>query len=1278
VKRTPLWIILAMILVMGWAGSVGAASLPQTTRPSAPKGKPTPTAVVEPTEAPTEDATTTPEAEPTDAPTEEPTEEPTGAPPILPTAESTEEPTEEPTAEPTTTPAGDGRDTTSALARLIQNTLPGGLIELDAETYTLNGPLVIDKSLSIVGAGPDETLIVSEHGDAVIRVESIFIEASISGVSVQYTGEDYANVLVVDNAALNLSDCRLTGGVWDPDITRGGDGLLMWGSAVVTADGCRFEGNGLHGIETKDTADLTVINSVFADNGEDGIAFFGDSIGDVRDNEFANNGLHGIGGQDAPELVIVGNNFHDNAELGMRLADQTQAEVRENIASNNGLHGVALRDDATGVIADNVTNDNVETGIVLFGASSATITGNECNGNGLHGIGLEDQSQGVVENNVCQDNGEDGLVFFTEATGEVRNNEFSGNGLHGIGIGGSGSPTVEDNICSGNLETGMRLSDTTAAVVRRNTCNRNGLHGIQVRDQAAPLLEDNVTSENTEVGVFFSGEATGAAIRTECANNNWGLYIEEGANPWLEDNNCFDNVEADIDDRRPEGAAERAVRPTGIPTGEPTSEPTDEPTSEPTGDAGTTPRPNGDLIFSYDFDGGDQAPVAYFGTETMRYREADGEGQLSSKSEGVVLPAFFDLPPLADFYAEIDLDMPSPGASSGYGLIFRSLEIDDVAGLDAYYLLTLHPDAGDVELALWQNGEWAMQSTAALPEELAVAEGYVRLRVETVGGEFRIWIDDTYITTFEDDALLDAGDFGVSISPDPVAGRDDLVYLDNLSLYAPEGVVVEPVTTPEAPAGVLYQEDFEGDTTDFDVFETENGEVWLEDGELHLLNYSDAEYSTWTYGNQSFADAIIQVDSRLVDGSAENWHQIGCRYVDGENYVIVDFSADGYVFAKAVVDGEDIIALDVGEDAAVNTDPDAVNTIRLECVGDTIRYFLNDQLVVEFEDTQPAAGDIVLGVAGIGGDYSEIAYDNLVVTGPDGTGGGGGGGGRTVTTPTPEPPTGVLFEDDFEGDTTEFDIYEDDNGEVWLEEGELHVLNYTDAEFSTWSFANQRFADAVIEVESRFVDGSDDNWHQILCRYVDSDNYITAEYSADGYVYAKAVVDGEDIVALDVTEESIIETGLDGVNTVRLECVGDTIRYFLNDELLVEFEDTQAVAGDIVLGVSSMDGDYSEIAYDNLVVSGPGAENGGGGEPPVIGDDEAVVTVTAQRLNVREGPGANYAIVTTARQGDQLPAIGRNTDCSWINVETDDGEGWVSMSFVDLNTDCGILSDNTP
>ena len=1061
-KRTPLWVVLAMILVIGWAGSVGAAALPQSTRPSVPKGKPTPTAVVAPTKAPPAEVTATPVEEPTLAPTEEPTEEPS------------EEPTAEPTVAPTPTTGGDGRDTTSALARLVQNTLPDGLINLRAETYVLNGPLVIDKPLTIVGAGMDETIILSEHGDAVIKVESIFVDVSFSGITFQYQGEDYANVVVVDDAAAEFSDCRFTGGVWSVDDKRGGDGLLLWGSASVGVDNCRFDGNDLHGIEVKEKSDLIVVDSVLTENGEDGIAFFGETSGDVQDSEFFANGLHGIGSQDSPELLITGNNLHDNGELGIRLANQTQAEVRENVVSGNGLHGIGIRDETAAIIADNVANENVQSGIVLFGAALGTVTGNECGFNGLHGIGLEDESQGIVEGNNCYDNGEDGIVFFGTAGGVVRNNEFTGNGLHGIGVSGSGSPTFEDNVCSDNVETGIRLSQTTGAVLQRNTCTGNGLHGIHVRDQAAPVLIDNFVADNTEVGIYFSGEATGASIHTECTRNNWGIYIVDTANPWLEDNDCYDNVEADINDERSPEQAAAAVPPAVSPTSLPPAEATAEPDNTPA-------------------------------------------------------------PPV---------------------------------------LATATPDAAT-------------------------------------------------------------------------------------------GLTLE----------IVFADDFDGEDTDFTLVATDDGEVWLEDGELHVFNYTESAYDMWTSSNHAYDDAVIQIDSRHVDGTDDNWHELICRRKDADNYVQAEYSADGYVSAKTVVDGEDTVALEVTQSRIVRQGVDAVNTMRLACVGDTIRYWLNDTLVAEFTEDRLGEGDIAVGVSSLDGDYSEIAFDNFTVAVPVET---------TDAPVTPEAPaTGVpvlediIYEDDFSDPDRGWDVYADDSGEVWYEDDELHILNYADSDLATFSTPDLTVNEAVIEVDSYLVDGSAANWIRVGC-YVDSDNLYAANYSSDGWYIAGAWVDGEYTRTAELAESDAIRQGVGAVNRTRFVCLEDHVEFWINDVLVVEYPVERALEGTVLLEVIAMeDTGETEVAFDNLVVTAPGPGDTGAGKPPAP-EGEVTATVTAQRLNVRDGPGANFAIVTTVRQGDLLPVLGRNADCSWVNVVTDDGEGWVSTGFVTLDADCASLADTTP
>jgi hypothetical protein len=66
-----------------------------------------------------------------------------------------------------------------------------------------------------------------------------------------------------------------------------------------------------------------------------------------------------------------------------------------------------------------------------------------------------------------------------------------------------------------------------------------------------------------------------------------------------------------------------------------------------------------------------------------------------------------------------------------------------------------------------------------------------------------------------------------------------------------------------------------------------------------------------------------------------------------------------------------------------------------------------------------------------------------------------------------------------------------------------------------------------------------------------------------------------------------IQQGLEVTNRVRLECVGSSIRFWVNGTLLIDVTDTRLLKGDIALDAESEDGDYTEIAFDNLIVLAP-------------------------------------------------------------------------------------------
>ena len=181
----------------------------------------------------------------------------------------------------------------------------------------------------------------------------------------------------------------------------------------------------------------------------------------------------------------------------------------------------------------------------------------------------------------------------------------------------------------------------------------------------------------------------------------------------------------------------------------------------------------------------------------------------------------------------------------------------------------------------------------------------------------------------------------------------------------------------------------------------------------------------------------------------------------------------------------------------------------------------------------------------------------------------------------------ALFSDDFSQDTGVWELFSDADGGAFYENGWLHVTNYTTAGHSTASHANREFTDFILEVDMKLVDGTTDNWQSVVFRHGGAGAYYSAEISADGY-YEMQLWVGETLHTLvRATTSSYIHQGQGAVNSVRIECVGNRLSLSVNGHLLAEVFDDTLTSGNIALEVDSLGGTFSEVAFDNLVVTEP-------------------------------------------------------------------------------------------
>jgi len=89
-----------------------------------------------------------------------------------------------------------------------------------------------------------------------------------------------------------------------------------------------------------------------------------------------------------------------------------------------------------------------------------------------------------------------------------------------------------------------------------------------------------------------------------------------------------------------------------------------------------------------------------------------------------------------------------------------------------------------------------------------------------------------------------------------------------------------------------------------------------------------------------------------------------------------------------------------------------------------------------------------------------------------------------------------------------------------------------------------------------------------------------------------------------------------------------------------------------------------------VVDDGSGGYSGDGSGVPLTTDIPYVIVMSAY-LNVRTGPGINYAVLGAVTGGDQLPVVGRTADNTWYQVEANFGTGWVYAGYVVTRNEYG-------
>ena len=192
---------------------------------------------------------------------------------------------------------------------------------------------------------------------------------------------------------------------------------------------------------------------------------------------------------------------------------------------------------------------------------------------------------------------------------------------------------------------------------------------------------------------------------------------------------------------------------------------------------------------------------------------------------------------------------------------------------------------------------------------------------------------------------------------------------------------------------------------------------------------------------------------------------------------------------------------------------------------------------------------------------------------------------ETSPAATIRPLSQEVFRDGFDSQNGTWETYSGtDWGSASYKDGKFHIENYTASQYSSASRIQGQFSDFALEVEMELVSGSSASHQSVICRYNETGDCYIFCIDANGEYSIHKSFEGVATMLKTATPSSYIKTGLGVTNKVRVECIGKSLTLYVNGFRVAQVSDGKLATGQVGLAVKSASGEYTEVAFDNVVI----------------------------------------------------------------------------------------------
>ena len=199
---------------------------------------------------------------------------------------------------------------------------------------------------------------------------------------------------------------------------------------------------------------------------------------------------------------------------------------------------------------------------------------------------------------------------------------------------------------------------------------------------------------------------------------------------------------------------------------------------------------------------------------------------------------------------------------------------------------------------------------------------------------------------------------------------------------------------------------------------------------------------------------------------------------------------------------------------------------------------------------------------------------------------------KVTVTPTLSPAPSlktVLFSDDLSNWRSEWDKeYDYPDGKTFYSGGSLHIRDNDPPTGAMYHTLNKNFNDFFLDVDTKTVAGTLDNWQTVYIRESGEKNYYDLGISADGYYGIQKMENGNlvHLSGTNPTRSSYINTGIGATNHMQIEADKNTLSLSVNGHHLQTVTDNSFKEGTVSLGANcKTSNSFTEVSYNNLVIT---------------------------------------------------------------------------------------------